>query len=103
MLDATLRGEQNISLLAGNLAGLALAPILLQTVGWRGLFLVFGLLGAPLLAFWLAAVPPQAPKAKAGVTPPQKLSAVQMMSRSATWAIIAVNFVNHWGDHSVFK
>ena len=82
----------------GNLAGLALAPILLQTVGWRGLFYVFGLIGAPLLAFWLAVVPPPTPRAKSGVEPPSKLSAVQMMSKSATWAIIIVNFVNHWGE-----
>ena len=83
---------------AGNLAGLALAPILLHTIGWRGLFYVFGLLGLPLLAVWLAVVPPQTPRAlAAGQAAPPKLSSLQMMSKSATWAIIVVNFVNHWG------
>jgi MFS family permease len=82
---------------AGNLAGLALAPILLHTVGWRGLFYVFGLLGLPLLALWLKVVPQQTPKPRTDGQTVEKLSAVQMMSNSATWAIIAVNFVNHWG------
>lgn len=82
---------------AGNLAGLALAPILLQKVGWRGLFFVFGLLGGPLLAVWTAVVPPQIPTVRpsGGSAPP--LSAMQMMSKPATWAIIVVNVVNHWG------
>jgi len=46
---------------AGNLAGLALAPVLLHTVGWRGLFYVFGLLGVPLLALWLKVETPPPP------------------------------------------
>ncbi len=71
--------------------------MLLHTVGWRGLFYVFGLLGLPLLALWLKAVPPQTPKPRAGGQAAEKLSAFTMMSNSATWAIIAVNFVNHWG------
>jgi MFS family permease len=83
---------------AGNLAGLALAPVLLHTVGWRGLFYVFGLLGLPLLALWLKVVPKQTPKPRTDGQGVEKLSAVKMMSNSATWAIIAVNFVNHWGE-----
>ena len=92
------QGINNIvCMYSGNLAGLALAPVLLHTVGWRGLFYVFGLLGAPLLAFWLAVVPSQTPKAESGAQAPPRLSALQMMSKKATWAIIIVNFVNHWG------
>jgi MFS family permease len=44
-------------LAAGNLVGLLLSPLLLANYGWRGLFFVFGILGAPLLALWLAVVP----------------------------------------------
>ena len=85
----------------GNLVGLVLAPLLLARVGWRGLFYTFGLLGAPLLVLWLATVPPQTPRVSgsasgAGRAP---LSTLQLMSKSATWAIIVVNVVNHWGVH----
>ena len=38
--------------LAGNLAGLALSPLLLVKYGWRSIFYVFGALGLPLLALW---------------------------------------------------
>ena len=41
----------------GNLLGLALSPMLLARFGWRALFLIYGILGGPLLAMWLAAVP----------------------------------------------
>lgn len=37
--------------------GLFLSPLLLAKLGWRGLFFVFGALGLPLLAAWLAIVP----------------------------------------------
>lgn len=47
---------------AGNLVGLFLSPLILQKLGWRGLFYTFGVLGYPLLAIWLAIVPK--PKAK---------------------------------------
>ena len=55
------------------------SPLLLATLGWRGLFYVFGALGLPLLAAWLAIVPkpPQLPgveKAEAApVDPIRKL------------------------------
>ncbi len=42
---------------AGNLVGLALSPFLLARLGWRGLFVIFGAVGFPLLALWLAVVP----------------------------------------------
>ncbi|KAG2442479.1 hypothetical protein HXX76_002565 [Chlamydomonas incerta] len=53
---------------SGNLVGLVLSPLLLMTYGWRGLFMVFGVLGLPLLLFWLRAVPdvPAAAAAAAG-------------------------------------
>ena len=41
--------------------GLFLSPLLLATLGWRGLFFVFGALGLPLLAAWLAIVPKPPP------------------------------------------
>ena len=37
--------------------GLALSPFLLARLGWRGLFVIFGAVGFPLLALWLAVVP----------------------------------------------
>ena len=42
---------------AGNLLGLAVSPVLLALLGWRALFITYGILGGPLLAMWLAAVP----------------------------------------------
>lgn len=47
---------------AGNLVGLFLSPLILQKLGWRGLFYTFGVLGFPLLAIWLAIVPKPTPK-----------------------------------------
>ena len=62
---------------AGNLVGLFLSPLLLATLGWRGLFFVFGALGLPLLAVWLAVVPkppvlPGVVKAEAELVDPIK-------------------------------
>lgn len=42
---------------SGNLIGLAVSPLILAAFGWRSLFLIFGVLGGPLLAFWLSVVP----------------------------------------------
>ena len=41
----------------GNLLGLVLSPLLLQAYGWRSLFLIFGVLGGPLLLMWNLCVP----------------------------------------------
>jgi hypothetical protein len=102
----------------GNLLGLLLSPFILVTFGWRALFLVFGVLGAPLLAVWNAAVPdkpsaPQQPPSSAaaaaaaagggaaaaagGAAPGGGVTLLKLLSHPATWAIIVVNFVNHWG------
>ena len=48
---------------AGNLVGLAVSPLLLSRFGWRGIFYIFGVLGAPMLIAWLALVPPDKPRA----------------------------------------
>ena len=66
-----------VKLHAGNLVGLFLSPVLLATLGWRGLFFVFGSLGLPLLGAWLAIVPkpPELPgvaKAEAELVDPIK-------------------------------
>ncbi|KAK9831670.1 hypothetical protein WJX74_005307 [Apatococcus lobatus] len=83
---------------SGNLVGLALSPLLLSRFGWRGIFYVFGILGAPLLAAWWTLVPPDTPR-----TTTSKASSSGMLqswrkflSKKATWAIVAANFVNHW-------
>jgi len=102
----------------GNLLGLIVSPLLLITFGWRALFCIFGLLGAPLLLMWLAVVPqqPSTQQRAADASSSQatssssngansatvsssgrELSAVDLMAKSATWAIIIVNIVNHWG------
>lgn len=135
----------------GNLVGLFLSPLILQKLGWRGLFYTFGVLGYPLLAIWLAIVPkpkakqdsaaqteegflrattphpnpirripmspdpdhdmekaiaaapagrllqqPQQPE-QAAKAPPANINTLKLLSSKATWAIIVVNFVNHWG------
>ncbi|GLC37990.1 hypothetical protein PLESTB_000448400 [Pleodorina starrii] len=131
---------------SGNLAGLILSPLLLMSYGWRGLFYVFGLLGLPLLLFWLKVVPDKPPAAAAaaaaaaepagsGAAAASKASASaataaaeaspsgsggdassssssssgtgggggadvsvgRLLGSRATWAIIAVNVVNHFG------
>lgn len=110
---------------AGNLLGLFVSPLILASHGWRALFSLFGALGAPLLALWLAVVPdrpPQAAAAAAAAAAPaaasdasssgraaaggaagkgkgagSEVGVLDLMSKAATWAIIVVNIVNHWG------
>ncbi|EIE19438.1 MFS general substrate transporter [Coccomyxa subellipsoidea C-169] len=83
----------------GNLIGLAVSPIILAAFGWRSLFLIFGILGGPLLAFWLSVVPTSTPKGREGTISPakKKVNAAILLRSPATWAIIVVNIVNHWG------
>jgi MFS family permease len=54
---ATALGTVFTGFQSGNLVGLALSPVILHAFGWRGLFYLFGLLGAPLLVMWQAIVP----------------------------------------------
>jgi len=61
-------------LLAGNLLGLLLSPLILSAFGWRALFYVFGLFGLPLLAMWLAAVPNGKPSSANNSTPIQHIA-----------------------------
>jgi ACS family sodium-dependent inorganic phosphate cotransporter/ACS family sodium-dependent inorganic phosphate cotransporter-like MFS transporter 9 len=95
---------------AGNLAGLILSPILLIQLGWRALFYIFGFLGGPLLAMWWAVVPDKASTPPAAGAAPvtgsmasttasagSQMTPWKLMSKAATWAIIIVNIVNHWG------
>lgn len=94
---------------AGNLVGLILSPLILLQFGWRALFYTFGLVGVPLLAMWLASAPKPLPKAApppaaespkaaaGGGDAKESVSVGQLLSHPATWAIIIVNIVNHWG------
>lgn len=86
---------------AGNLLGLVASPLLLASYGWRALFLWFGFLGAPLLSIWLSVVPGQAtpspPSQAAGGERRRRPGMLDLLGSSATWAIIVVNIVNHWG------
>ena len=70
----------------GNLLGLALSPVLLAALGWRSLFYIFGAVGAPLLALWLAVVPARATRSEPGASAP--CSTLDLLGSSATWAII---------------
>lgn len=94
---------------AGNLVGLFLSPLILQHYGWRALFHLFGLAGAPLLLLWAAVVPSQAGKAAEaaaggrGDGSGSSVSVGQLLSKPATWAIIVANFGaprrTAWADH----
>lgn len=89
--------------------GLILSPLILLQFGWRALFYTFGLVGVPLLAIWLAAAPKPLPKAAlpaavesakaaaGGGETKESVSVWRLLSHPATWAIIIVNIVNHWG------
>ena len=79
--------------------GLLLSPLILQHFGWRALFYIFGLVGAPLLLLWAALVPSQAGKVAGGAAAGgsgsgggSRVGVPQLLSRPATWAIIIVNF-----------
>ncbi len=86
---------------AGNLVGLLLSPLILQHFGWRALFYIFGLVGAPLLLAWAALVPSQASKVSGSAAAAaaggsggggSKVGVAQLLSKPATWAIIVTNF-----------
>ncbi|KAK9845874.1 hypothetical protein WJX81_004733 [Elliptochloris bilobata] len=92
---ATALGTAFSGFHCGNLLGLALSPVLMAALGWRSLFLIFGAVGAPLLALWLAVVPARATRVEAATS--ARSSTLDLLGSSATWAIIVVNIVNHWG------
>ena len=74
---------------AGNLLGLAISPVLMAALGWRALFLVFGVMGAPLLAVWLGVVPARATLARqVPDSASARCSTLDLLRSSATWAII---------------
>lgn len=88
---------------SGNLLGLLLSPIIVSTYGWRAVFFMYGVLGLPILLHWMRTVPEQ-PKRAEDVSSATSSSEAQrqvplkeFLSNSAVWAIIIVNFVNHWG------
>lgn len=78
---------------AGNLVGLLLSPLILQRFGWRALFYLFGVAGAPLLLLWMLVVPGRAPAGGGGgAGGAGGIGLGQLMSKPATWAIIVANF-----------
>lgn len=88
--------------------GLLLSPLILQHFGWRALFYLFGLAGAPLLAMWALVVPGRKQEAggtaagsgsgsagaaaAAGTPGSSKVGVLRLLSKPATWAIIIANF-----------
>ena len=114
---ATALGASFSGFHCGNLLGLALSPLLLASLGWRGMFAFFGAAGAPLLLLWFSLVPRErrargegdgrtspasaaaaAAAAAAAKTPPRpEVTPRALLSSRHTWAIIAANTANHWG------
>lgn len=110
---ATALGAAFSGFHCGNLLGLALSPVLLAKMGWRGMFAFFGAAGAPLLLFWFSLVPGKGesgggrkPSSSSSSTltsstPPrpkkQIITPRDLLSSKHTWAIIAANVANHWG------
>ncbi|EFN57861.1 hypothetical protein CHLNCDRAFT_143323 [Chlorella variabilis] len=95
---ATALGAVFTGFHTGNLVGLLLSPLILQRFGWRALFYLFGVAGAPLLLLWMLVVPGRAPAGGGGgAGGAGGIGLGQLMSKPATWAIIVANFVNHWG------
>lgn len=83
--------------------GLLLSPLILQHYGWRALFYLFGLAGAPLLLMWALVVPGRKQEAGSGgaagaaaaAAAPgsgSKVGVLTLLSKPATWAIIIANF-----------
>jgi ACS family sodium-dependent inorganic phosphate cotransporter/ACS family sodium-dependent inorganic phosphate cotransporter-like MFS transporter 9 len=104
----------------GSLVGLLISPLILYHLGWKSLFYIFGLFGAPLLALWSFIVPnlnknpsaatidsptttttSTAPSSSASTTTTTTSAAAvslgAMLKNRAVWAIIVANFANHWG------
>jgi len=107
---ATALGGAFLGFHSGNLVGLLFSPIILHRYGWQALFYVFGVLGMPLLLIWNAIVPPPpvcmpqtgAPRmdgegARTAKEERERVSIWALLRNKHVWAIIAANFVNHWG------
>ena len=56
-LRATALGMVFSGFQSGNLAGLLLSPLIVQSMGWRALFYVYAVLGMPLLLLWYFIIP----------------------------------------------
>ena len=94
---ATALGISFAGFHSGNILGLLLSPYLIANYGWRSLFYVFGLLGAPVLLLWQQVVPSseslESGKGEKGPSIPIS----KLLSSTSAWAIFVANFVNHWG------
>lgn len=100
---ATALGVVFAGFQSGNLAGLLLSPIIVNWVGWRGLFYIFSIIGLPLVMFWNRVVP-EKPKSSllaaqnsGSEEEKEKISLFRLLKSPAVWAIIIANFANHWG------
>lgn len=102
---ATALGIMFMGFQSGNLVGLALSPLILQQYGWKALFYMFGLLGAPLLLLWNMVVPPPPPPPSVpsslsnleSTLPSKTISVQDLLNNRPVWAIIIANVINHWG------
>jgi MFS family permease len=100
---ATALGIMFMGFQSGNLVGLALSPLILQHYGWKALFYMFGLLGAPLLLLWNLVVPPSPPSVTSSSSnlestlPSKAISVQDLLKNRPVWAIIIANVINHWG------
>ncbi len=86
---------------SGNLVGLLLSPVLLESFGWRSVFYTFGALGLPMAAIWNAVVPDHRPSKGASrsteSSTDSSVSIRALLSSPAVWAIITANVINHFG------
>jgi len=88
---------------SGNLVGLLLSPVLLESFGWRSVFYTFGALGLPMAALWNAVVPDHRPSKEASrstessTDESSSVSIRALLSSPAVWAIITANVINHFG------
>ena len=82
----------------GNIVGLLVSPLIIAGLGWRALFYVYALCGLPVLLLWGRAVPRgAAPAATAAGGAAPGFNVLALLKHPPVLAIIAANFVNHWG------
>ena len=82
---ATALGGAFMGFHTGNLVGLLISPWILHRFGWRALFYIFGVLGAPLLLMWTLVVPPPPPQSSTSpltLTSPPSLENTETLSTS---------------------